>query len=238
MDYIVFFRQTCGYRTVAFSTEFRTSRLYGGPEFMPINRIRPTLLSASLFATLSACSAPEPEAVSGTEANYNMELNIAQLMSLVLSLPQTCSGILEAGYSTPPVMKSYIRPQTMAGCTAQAAIVVEAGNMLALPGRAEDDDAWMIYSEGLSARHHGNGGRRGARQRSLFPGRRAASQRSYGVPSVLQSRYSQPFRQFSRLNHAALCTVTKSLCPGRCYGLDDTHWPNPYPGVRAHDRRF
>ena len=33
---------------------------------------------------------------------------------------------------------------------AQAAIVVEAGNMLALPGRAEDDDAWMIYSEGLS----------------------------------------------------------------------------------------
>ena len=33
---------------------------------------------------------------------------------------------------------------------AQAAIVVESGNMLALPGRAEDDDAWMIYSEGLS----------------------------------------------------------------------------------------
>ena len=33
---------------------------------------------------------------------------------------------------------------------AQAAIVVETGNMLALPGRAEDDDAWMIYSEGLS----------------------------------------------------------------------------------------
>ena len=35
---------------------------------MPINRIRPTLLSFLLFATLSACSAPEPEAVSGTEA--------------------------------------------------------------------------------------------------------------------------------------------------------------------------
>ena len=33
---------------------------------------------------------------------------------------------------------------------AQAAIVVESGNMLALPGRAEDNDAWMIYSEGLS----------------------------------------------------------------------------------------
>ena len=33
---------------------------------------------------------------------------------------------------------------------AQAAIVVESGNMLALPGRAMDDDAWMIYSQGLS----------------------------------------------------------------------------------------
>ena len=33
---------------------------------------------------------------------------------------------------------------------AQAAVVVESGNILALPGRAEDNDAWMIYSEGLS----------------------------------------------------------------------------------------
>jgi cytochrome c2 len=28
--------------------------------------------------------------------------------------------------------------------------VVESGNLLAMPGRAEDNDAWMIYSEGLS----------------------------------------------------------------------------------------
>jgi mono/diheme cytochrome c family protein len=44
-------------------------------------------------------------------------------------------------------------PTTDAGWAyvrAQAAIVVEAGNMLALPGRAEDNDAWMIYSQGLS----------------------------------------------------------------------------------------
>ena len=45
---------------------------------MPIDRIRPTLLPALLFATFSACSAPEPEAVSGTEANYNVELDVAQ----------------------------------------------------------------------------------------------------------------------------------------------------------------
>jgi hypothetical protein len=33
---------------------------------------------------------------------------------------------------------------------AQAAVIVETGNVLALPGRAEDGDAWMIYSQGLS----------------------------------------------------------------------------------------
>lgn len=33
---------------------------------------------------------------------------------------------------------------------AQAAIVVETGNLLALPERALDNDAWLIYSNGLS----------------------------------------------------------------------------------------
>ena len=119
---------------------------------MPIDRIRPTLLPALLFATFSACSAPEPEAVSGTEANYNVELDVAQLMSLVLEpasdmLWDSGGWILDAsGYEE-------LYPTTDDGWAfvrAQAAIVVEAGNMLALPGRAEDDDAWMIYSEGLS----------------------------------------------------------------------------------------
>lgn len=119
---------------------------------MPVNRLRPTLLSALLFATLSTCSAPEPEAVSGTEANYNVELDIAQLMSLVLEpasdmLWDSGGWVLDAsGYEE-------LYPTTDDGWAfvrAQAAIVVEAGNMLALPGRAEDDDAWMIYSEGLS----------------------------------------------------------------------------------------
>ena len=119
---------------------------------MPVNRLRPTLLSALLFATLSACSAPEPEAVSGTESNYNVELDVAQLMSLVLEpasdmLWDSGGWVLDAsGYEE-------LYPTTDDGWAfvrAQAAIVVEAGNMLALPGRAEDDDAWMIYSEGLS----------------------------------------------------------------------------------------
>ena len=119
---------------------------------MPVNRLRPNLLPALLFATLSACSAPDPEAVSGTEANYNVELDVAQLMSLVLEpasdmLWDSGGWVLDAsGYEE-------LYPTTEDGWAfvrAQAAIVVEAGNMLALPGRAEDDDAWMIYSEGLS----------------------------------------------------------------------------------------
>ena len=119
---------------------------------MPVNRLRPTLLSALLFATLSACSAPAPEAVNGTEANYNVELDIAQLMSLVL---EAASDMLwdSGGWVLDASGYEELYPTTDDGWAfvrAQAAIVVEAGNMLALPGRAEDDDAWMIYSEGLS----------------------------------------------------------------------------------------
>ena len=33
---------------------------------------------------------------------------------------------------------------------ASAAMVAESGNLLTLPGRALDSDAWMIYSEGLT----------------------------------------------------------------------------------------
>jgi len=33
---------------------------------------------------------------------------------------------------------------------AQSAVVAETGNLLALPGRAVDNDAWLIYSKGLT----------------------------------------------------------------------------------------
>ena len=119
---------------------------------MPVNRLSPTLLSFLLLATLSACSAPEPESATETEANYNVELDIAQLMSLVL---EPASDLLwdSGGWVLDASGYEELYPTTNDGWAlvrAQAAIVVEAGNMLALPGRAEDDDAWMIYSEGLS----------------------------------------------------------------------------------------
>ena len=119
---------------------------------MPTNRISLILLFFLLITTLSACSAPEPESAIEVNANYNVELDIAQLMSLVLEpasdmLWESGGWVLDAyGYEE-------LYPTTDDGWTfvrAQAAIVVETGNMLALPGRAEDDDAWMIYSEGLS----------------------------------------------------------------------------------------
>ena len=51
---------------------------------MPTNRISLILLFFLLITTLSACSAPEPESAIEVNANYNVELDIAQLMSLVL----------------------------------------------------------------------------------------------------------------------------------------------------------
>ena len=119
---------------------------------MPVYRISLTLISLLLIITLSACSTPEPESATEANANYNVDLNIAQLMSLVL---EPASDMLwdSGGWVLDAYGYEELYPTTDDGWAfvrAQAAIVVETGNMLALPGRAEDDDAWMIYSEGLS----------------------------------------------------------------------------------------
>ena len=109
------------------------------------------LLVGGFLATCSAPDETEAAAQAGGPA-YNTSLDVTQLMNLVL---EPASDILwdsggwvldasgyEALYPTTDEGWAYVR--------AQAAIVVEAGNMLALPGRAEDSDAWLIYAEGLS----------------------------------------------------------------------------------------
>ena len=119
---------------------------------------RPNLLKTLGFlalATVTACSSPEEETstpVATTDANYNTELSVQDIMALVLEPAadilwdsggwiMDASGIEEL-YPTTDDGWAYVR--------AQAAVVVESGNMLALPGRAADNDAWLIYSEGLS----------------------------------------------------------------------------------------
>ena len=110
-------------------------------------------LTSLLVAGLAACS-PESatEEEVAADANYNTSLNVQELMALVL---EPASDILwdSGGWVVDASGYEELFPTTDDGweyVRAQAAIVVESGNMLALPGRAEDNDAWMIYSEGLS----------------------------------------------------------------------------------------
>ena len=114
-----------------------------------------TLLFLLASGLLVACSAPEEtEATAGGDAPaYNTTLDVAEIMTLVL---EPASDILwdSGGWVLDASGYEELYPTTDEGwdfVRAQAAVIVESGNMLALPGRAEDNDAWMIYSEGLSA---------------------------------------------------------------------------------------
>ena len=104
------------------------------------------------FPLLVGCSNDQSEELAASEAVYNTQLDTQQIMSLVL---EPASDILwdSAGWVMDAAGYEDLYPTTDEGwdfVRAQAAFVVESGNMLALPGRAEDNDAWMIYSEGLS----------------------------------------------------------------------------------------
>lgn len=105
-----------------------------------------------ILGLLAACSTEEPAEEVLIDSSYNTELNVQELMALVL---EPASDILwdSGGWVVDASGYEELYPTTDDGweyVRAQAAIVVETGNMLALPGRAEDNDAWMIYSEGLS----------------------------------------------------------------------------------------
>ena len=118
---------------------------------MPI-KISLSLLISLGLVLLTGCSSPEEDSVSTASGAYNTELDMTEIMSLVLEpasdiLWSSGGWVLDASgyeelYPTTDDGWAYVR--------SQAAIVVESGNMLALPGRAEDNDAWMIYSQGLS----------------------------------------------------------------------------------------
>ncbi|GJM13903.1 MAG: hypothetical protein DHS20C12_23060 [Pseudohongiella sp.] len=118
------------------------------------SKLNKTTLTLVLGSFLAACSAPEEPAptVSADAPAYNTSLTVPEVMTLVLEpasdiLWDSGGWVLDASgyeelYPTTDEGWAYVR--------AQAAVVVESGNMLALPGRAEDSDAWMIYSKGLS----------------------------------------------------------------------------------------
>jgi len=117
-----------------------------------VDRLRNSLFFFCI-SLLFGCSNEQSEEVAAVpETAYNTQLDTQQIMSLVL---EPASDILwdSAGWVMDAAGYEDLYPTTDEGwdfVRAQAAIVVESGNMLALPGRAEDNDAWMIYSEGLS----------------------------------------------------------------------------------------
>ena len=121
---------------------------------MEQEKIGPTKKGLLLLLCLGAsgCSEQQPEEEAMIDINYNTALNVQQVMNLVL---EPASDVLwdSAGWVMDAAGYEELYPTTDEGweyVRAQAAIVVESGNMLALPGRAEDNDAWMIYSQGLS----------------------------------------------------------------------------------------
>ncbi len=116
-------------------------------------RLTKQAFTAVLLSLAVACSQPEESTTTeAIESSYNTTMNVQEIMALVLEpaadiLWDSGGWVLDASgyeelYPTTDDGWSYVR--------AQAAIVVESGNSLALPERAEDNDAWMIYSEGLS----------------------------------------------------------------------------------------
>jgi len=106
-----------------------------------------------LLGGLFSCSAPpEDDAAAALSSQYNTSLDMKQIMSLVLE-PASDTLWDSGGWVLDSSGYEELYPTTDEGWAfvrAQAAVIVETGNMLALPGRAVDRDAWMIYSQGLS----------------------------------------------------------------------------------------
>ena len=107
------------------------------------------LLLGGLF---SSSAPPEDDAAAAVSSQYNTSLDMKQIMSLVLE-PASDTLWDSGGWVLDSSGYEELYPTTDEGWAfvrAQAAVIVETGNMLALPGRAVDNDAWMIYSQGLS----------------------------------------------------------------------------------------
>ena len=119
----------------------------------PLRSILESLLLITAASLLVACSPPAEQSSdgSGSGGGFNTTLPMAELMTLVLE-PAADSLWDNAGWVESAAGYEELYPTTDEGwdfVRAQAAVVAESGNLLALPGRAEDEDAWMIYAEGM-----------------------------------------------------------------------------------------
>ncbi|MDX1490268.1 MAG: hypothetical protein R3332_03215 [Pseudohongiellaceae bacterium] len=115
-----------------------------------------SILLISMSAILTACQ-PQQEAEmtnpeSQASVEYDLGLNMKDFMNLVM---EPTADVLwdTAGWVNSREGYYELYPTTdeeWHRVRQQAAIIKEIGNMLALPGRAVDNDAWVVYSKGIS----------------------------------------------------------------------------------------
>jgi len=116
------------------------------------------LLATITMTLLIACSEPE-QAVSSTEPastgpTYNTSLNMLDFMNLVLE--PVADGLWDSAGWINDIETGYrelypTNDEEWEVARQHAAQIIEAGNALALPGRAADTDAWLTYANALSS---------------------------------------------------------------------------------------
>lgn len=116
---------------------------------------RALLVICSLELLLAACSDSADDGAAQqvtATTNFDTTLTMQELMLYVLE-PAADGLWSTAGWVEDRDGYRELYPTTEEGwehVVASAAMVAESGNLLTLPGRALDNDAWMIYSEGLT----------------------------------------------------------------------------------------
>ena len=113
-----------------------------------------SLVAVMGFGLLAACSdsADDGAAPVAVGASYDTTLTMQELMLHVLE-PAADGLWSTAGWVEDREGYRELYPTTEEGwehVVASAAMVAESGNLLLLPERALDDDAWMVYAEGLT----------------------------------------------------------------------------------------
>lgn len=106
------------------------------------------------MCTLIGCNQPQEsqETSSETENHFNMTLGIQDFMNLVVD-PTSDQLWATAGWVNSVDGYRELYPTTdeeWNRVKQYSAMIVEIGNLLALPGRAVDNDAWVIYSQAIS----------------------------------------------------------------------------------------
>lgn len=119
-------------------------------------RTRYLPLVVTLFLSLAACNEAPEESTGGQLPDgerYTLELDMLQFMELVLE--PVADRLWDSAGWIDDIEEGYFElyPTTEEGWAEvrhSAAMIVEAGNALALPSRAYDDDAWRTYSRAMS----------------------------------------------------------------------------------------